>query len=50
MLVTSIAEVTGVARAVRESGGNNVPYLLEALRMAQRLREVQKVIEEHDLD
>lgn len=50
MLVTSIAEVTGVARSVQEKGLDNQPYLLEALRMAKRLRQVQQEIEEHDLD
>lgn len=50
MLVTSIAEVTGVARSVQEKGLDNQPYLLEALRLAKRLRQVQQEIEEHDLD
>lgn len=48
--MAALAEVTGVAREVKDRQGDYAPYVAEACRIADRLRQVQMELEEYDVD
>jgi hypothetical protein len=50
VLAAAVTEITSVARWARLEGIDQTGYLLEALRVAEKLWKVQKEIEKRDID